>query len=199
MKYFILVFTIIFFGILSSCGNDIIYVPKPRMYPKIHFPERAYVNFEESYCKMTFNYPKYAEIVQDNYFFDGKPADPCWFNINYKTFDGTLYCSYIPIIDRKHYDKLINESFKLVEEHNQKANFRKEEYVVNKNGVGGMYFYLSGEVATNLQFILTDTTSNFFRASLYFNSKVAQDSLKPIYNFVREDVDQMIESFKWVK
>lgn len=182
---------------LVSCGEEPVFVPKPRMYPKVNFPVRNYIQFDKDYCDMTFQYPDYAKIEQDNYFFEGQSPDPCWFNINFDDFNGTLYCSYIPVENRNHYDKLIAESFKLVEEHNSKANFRKEEYLQNKNGVGGLYFSLGGEVATNMQYILTDTTDHFFRASLYFNSKVAPDSLRPIYQFVREDVDKMIETFEW--
>ena len=190
---------IIFLSIstLISCGGDKVYTPKPRMYPKIIFPARDYVRFDTSFCDMSFEIPKYASIIQDEYYFDSKPVHPCWFNIQYPNFNGTLHCSYIPINNRKHYDKLINESFKLVEEHNSKANFRQEEEISNQYGVGGLYFTLGGEVATNMQYILTDTTEHFFRASLYFNSRVSPDSIRPIYNFVKEDVDHMIETFKW--
>jgi gliding motility-associated lipoprotein GldD len=192
----IVVFVCILF-ISFSCGDDNVYLPKPRMYPKINLPEGGKKAFDESYCKMTFNYPEYASIEKDNYFFEGKPIDPCWFNVQFNDLAGSLHCSYIPIENRAHYDKLINESFRLVEEHNSKANYRQEEYIQNANGVGGLYFTLGGEVATNMQYILTDTTQHFFRASLYFNSKVRPDSIRPIYEFVKKDVDEMIESFNW--
>lgn len=194
----LVVFVLILF-ISVSCGDDTVYLPKPRMYPKITFPEGGKQTFDASYCKMTFDYPVYSKIVKDNYFFDGKPIDPCWFNVEFNDLDGTLHCSYIPIDNRAHYDKLINESFRLVEEHNTKANYRQEEYIQNGNGVGGLYFTLGGEVATNMQYVLTDTTQHFFRASLYFNSKVRPDSIRPIYEFVKKDVDEMIESFKWTE
>ena len=184
---------------LGSCQHEKVYIPKPRMYPKVDYPVRDYQAFDEDYCKMTFQYPTYATVEQDRYFFDGNPIDPCWFNIQFPSLNGTLFCSYIPIDNRTHYDKLINESFKLVEEHNRKANYRQEEYISNSNGVGGLYFSLGGDVATNMQFVLTDTTEHFFRASLYFNSKVAPDSIRPIYQFVKEDVDRMIETFDWNK
>ena len=197
MRLIIAVFLCAF--ICASCVEEQVFLPKPRMYPKVTFPESHKVSFDESYCEMTFEYPSYGKIVQDDYFFDGKPIHPCWFNVEFQDFQGTLHCSYIPIDDRAHYDKLINESFRLVEEHNSKANFRQEEYIENHHGVGGLYFTLGGEVATNMQYILTDTTEHFFRASLYFNTKVRPDSIRPIYDFVKQDVDEMIESFQWVE
>ncbi len=183
--------------IAVSCKDNQVYVPKPRMYPKITYPQGELQTFDESYCKMSFEYPTYAKVEQDKYFFDEDPIDPCWFNVQFPDLAGTLYCSYIPIDNRAHYDKLINDSFRLVEEHNSKANFRQEEYIQNKYGVGGLYFTLGGEVATNMQYVLTDTTSHFFRASLYFDSKVRPDSIRPILEFVKSDVDKMIESFRW--
>jgi hypothetical protein len=47
--------------------------------------------------------------------------------------------------------------------------------------------------------LLTDTTQHFFKASLYFEAKVNPDSLAPIFKFVEEDVNKMIQSFDWKK
>lgn len=183
--------------LLASCKEETIFVPKPRMYPKVELPSKSYRSFDTSFCQMTFDIPTYTRFEQDKYYFDEKPVDPCWFNLHFDQLNGTLYCSYIPIGSRKHFDNLIDESFRMVEEHNSKANFRKEESILNRYGVGGLYFSLGGEVATNMQFVLTDTTDHFFRASLYFNTEVAPDSIRPIYQFVKDDVDRMIESFQW--
>ncbi len=191
---------IIFFFIIAfiiSCKEEPVFLPKPRMYPKVEYPEKSYQKFDTSFCNFTFDYPEYAQFEQDKFFFQDKPVHPCWFDINFEDFNGALHCSYIPIDDRAHYDKLIEDSFTMVEEHNRKANYRKEEYISNQHGVGGLYFSLGGEVATNMQFILTDTTDHFFRASLYFNAKVAPDSIRPIFDFVKEDVDKLIETFEW--
>jgi len=181
----------------ASCKDEQVFVPKPRMYPKVEYPTKDYITFDTSYCTMTFDYPRYSQVVQDEFFFEDEPVDPCWFDIEFPDFNGTLHCSYIPVNNRKHYDKLIEDSFRMVEEHNQKANYRKEEYISNEYGVGGLYYSIGGQVATNMQFILTDTTNHFFRASLYFNARVAPDSIRPIYQFVKEDVDKMIETFQW--
>ncbi|MDA9774183.1 hypothetical protein N9B82_04425 [Saprospiraceae bacterium] len=197
MSYKIFVFLILALFVCQSCDNEAVYVPKPRMYPKVNYPAKKYQKFDADFCKMTFEYPVYADFTQDKYFFEEKPIDPCWFDIDFPDFNGALHCSYIPVQNRKHYDKLIEDSFRMVEEHNSKANFRKEERIMNQHGVGGLYFSLGGEVATNMQFILTDTTEHFFRASLYFNAKVAPDSIRPIYQFVKEDVDKMLETFQW--
>lgn len=182
--------------ILSACGGEVIYNPKPRSYPKIDFPERMYTSFDENYCSFNFDYPTYASIQKDKYFFDEKPIDECWFDIELRPFNGSLHCSYIPLNNRAHFDKMVNDAFTMVGKHNIKTDYR-DEFPIEKGDVSGMLFSLEGEVASKLQFYLTDSTSHFFRASLYFNSKVNSDSIAPIYDFVKQDVLKMIESFEW--
>ena len=184
--------------LLVACGNPNISTPKPRMYPKVVYPERNAVSFDESYCAMSFEYPDYFAVNKDEYFFDSKPIDPCWFDLQSTALNSQLHCSYIPIEDRSHFDKLVQDAFKMTSKHNQKANYRKEQLIENKEEkVYGLLFEHEGPVASPLQFFVTDSTSNFFRGSLYFRSKVNPDSIAPVYTFVKDDVLKMIESFKW--
>jgi len=44
---------------------------------------------------------------------------------------------------------------------------------------------------------LTDSVKNYLRGALYFNSEPRLDSIQPVLNFVKQDVDRMIKSFKW--
>jgi gliding motility-associated lipoprotein GldD len=185
------------FLFLLACTSEKIYVPKPRMYPKLVFPEKSYQAFSETYCTISFDYPTYAEIEQDKYFFDERPENPCWFTIQFPALNGSLHCSYIDIEDREHFDDLVNDSYEIASKHNIKANYRDELKLKNPNGVHGLMFDISGEVASHLQFFLTDSTDHFFRASLYFNDQVKADSIAPVYSFVKEDVLKMIESFSW--
>lgn len=185
------------FFLLISCGGNDNYFPKPRLYPRVAFPVKSYQSFEETFCDLAFSYPTYARVVQDKYFFDGKPLDPCWFDLEFDTLNATLHCSYLPVENRAHFDKLIGDSFSLVNEHNKKAEYREDQQVLNKNGVGGLLFEVDGPVATPLQFFLTDTTDHFLRGSLYFNAKVDPDSIAPVYAFVKEDIYEMLASFRW--
>ncbi len=181
---------------LIGCQDQSVPLPKPRSYPKIVYPERNFVAFEESYCDFEFQYPDYAEVSKDKYFFEEKPPHECWFDINLKPFNGALHCSYIPLRNRAHFDKMINDAFTMVGKHNIKADFR-DDFPIQKGNVTGMLFELDGDVASKMQFYLTDSTDHFFRASLYFNSKVNTDSIAPIFGFVKKDVIKIIESFEW--
>lgn len=188
--------SILFCFIFCSCDQNGIVLPKPRSYPKIEWPDKNYVNFDESYCAFKFQYPEYAEVKKDEYFFEEKPTDECWFDIKLAPFNGALHCSYISLENRTHFDKMVNDAFTMVGKHNIKADFR-DDFPIENGDVSGMLFELEGDVASKLQFYLTDSTDHFFRASLYFNSKVNTDSIAPIYNFVKGDVLKMIETFRW--
>ena len=66
--------------------------------------------------------------------------------------------------------------------------------VANAQGVTGVLMEFRGSAASPLHFYLTDSTANFFRASLYFRSKVIPDSLAPVTEFIKEDLAVMINS-----
>lgn len=184
---------------IVSCKEEEAPLPKPRMYPKVTFPEYDYNQFDESYCDLTFEYPDYGKIIQDRKFFEEESEDPCWFNIQFEDFKGTFYASYISIDDRQHFDKLVQDAYTMANEHNRKANYRREELIQNQHGVSGLYFDIGGDVATNMQFLLTDTTNHFFRGSLYFNAKVNRDSIDPIFTFIKNDIDHLINTFQWTE
>lgn len=195
----ILLLAIVFGALMGSCGGEEAYFPKPRMYPKVNYPAKSYVTFDENYCSFSFERPAYSEVKQDKYFFDGKPLDPCWFDLEMDTLNSVMHFSYLPIKNRTHFDELIKDAFRMVNEHNKKAEYRQDQKIENDQGIGGMLFEVDGPVATPLQFFLTDTTSHFLRGSLYFNAKVNPDSIAPIYGFIKEDIYHMLSTFDWSK
>ncbi len=180
-----------------SCGEAPAFSPKPRAYPRVEYPAKAYQPFDEDYCSFTFEYPTYAEVIQDTLFFDEKPADPCWFDLYFPAFDSRLYCSYYPIKGASSFEKLKSDAFEMADWHNKKANYIEELRIEREGGVSGFAFIISGPAASPLQFYLTDSTSHFLRGALYFNTQARPDSLAPIYKFLEEDVMRMIETFSW--
>lgn len=181
----------------TSCGEDKVYTPKPRLYPRIDFPSRGFQKLDREDCPFTFSYPVYATVAKDKNVFEDEAPDGCWFNLNMPALNGALHCSYIAIDDEEEFNKIIRDAFKIVSEHNIKANYRDEKIVKNSQGVEGLTFDISGPVATPFQFYLTDTINHFFRASLYFNSQVNPDSMAPVHEFVIEDVQEIINTFEW--
>ena len=60
-----------------------------------------------------------------------------------------------------------------------------------------MLYELEGNTASAVQFFLTDSTENYLRGALYFNVKTNRDSLQPVIDFLRIDINKFIKSFEW--
>lgn len=180
-----------------GCEDHSISTPKPRAYPKITYPERAYQDFDNDFCKFTFKYPVYAEANRDTLFFDKIQKNQCWFDLDIEQFAAKLHCTYYPVGVEKTFEELRADAFTMAQKHNVKAAYIQEQPLDNGKGATGFLFSLEGEVATPLQFYLTDEKEHFLRGALYFRSKVQPDSLAPIFKFLRTDVEKMIETFRW--
>lgn len=183
---------------MFSCGEGLTKMPKPRMYPKVDYPTNSKnLKFDTTFCNFTFQYPQYARVVQDSFIYEDKPIHPCWFDINIPDLNASLHCSYYKVTKEKDLSSLVNDAFNIAGKHNIKANFRKESVIENESGAKGILFEIEGPVASPLQFYLTDEKNHFFRASLYFNSKVNPDSTAPVLKFIKPEIESMIASFEW--
>ncbi len=201
VAYHNLLFLIIFGAsvlLFSSCGGDEVYTPKPRAYPKVDYPERAYEQFDKDYCSFTFEKPSYAQIVKDEDFFGEKPESECWFDLVIPALSGKIHCSYREIGKNK-LDKLINDTYKLAHKHNIRADYI-DEIIMNKpNKVHSTIFEIEGSAASPFQFYVTDSTDHFLRGALYFNTQPNPDSMKPVIEFVKKDLIHMMNTFEWTE
>ncbi len=178
--------------------NDPVYTPKPRSYPRVVYPEKAYTAFTEDYCNFTFEIPVYTEIQQDTNFFQELPPDACWFDVFYPDFDGRVHFTYVSIPEsEKTLEDLRDEAFGMADWHNKRANYIDELLIETEKGVSGIAFDIDGPAASPFQFFLTDSVEHYVRGSLYFNTQARADSLKPVIDFVRTDILHMIETFEW--
>lgn len=196
-NYKFLIFLFLFASLFSCSSDGPVLSPKPRAYPRIHFPERGIKSFNESYCPFNFKYAKYNNLIKDTLFFGDKPENECWFDLHCPSLNSYLHCSYYPIDKVNTFDKLVTDAFVLSNKHNIKANYI-DEIPINKPGkVHGYVFDLDGSVASPFQFYLTDSTDHFLRGSLYIRAKARPDSLAPVFDFLKKDIMEMINTFEW--
>jgi gliding motility-associated lipoprotein GldD len=182
--------------LLTACNSN--YVPKPRGYFKIDFPEKKYQVFDKPDYPYTFEYPLYATVLKDSVFFGEATENPWWINIDFPQFQGRMYISYKEIGKNK-FDTLLNDAFKMTSKHSTKAVSIDDSLMATPNGIHGLFFNVGGDVATANQFFLTDTTKHFLRGALYFNTTPNADSLGIVNSFLVEDVKHLINTFKWRK
>jgi gliding motility-associated lipoprotein GldD len=186
MKYWIWLAGIVL-GLVSC--QDAPGSPKPRAYPRVEYPAHEYQEYDTASCPFTFQYPRYATIRDRD--------QPCWFDIAWSPFNARIHCSYVKINSKAEYDDLVRDAYVIAYKINERSNYMNEIPFRNPQGIGGLMFNWTGPAASPIHFFLTDTTHHFFKAALYFDSKVQPDSLAPIVEFIQNDIDQMISTFTW--
>lgn len=188
-------FIIIFSCFLFSCNSD--YTQRPRGYFKIPLPKKEYQLFDRPGFPYSFEYPVYGRIVQDSMFFDQKAENPYWINIDFPQFNGKIYISYKEIGKNK-FDSLVNDAFTLsYKQHTNVASAILKKPFTTSNGYGGVYFTLKGNAATANQFFITDSTKHFLRGALYFSATPNSDSLQPVNDFLKKDMEHLINTLRW--
>ena len=212
-----LLFCSLFFGVIviASCNSD--YSPKKKGYFKIDFPEHRYQGFNNPSFPYAFEYPVYANIIQDTTFFDHKPENDYWLNLDFPSLNARVFLSY-KIIGGKavfkkkqpdgsykdssgtnYFDLLVNDAYTLTGKNDVIASSISDSLVKTPSGVSGIYFKVGGNAATARQFFLTDSVKHFLRGALYFNATPNADSIKPVQDFLQKDIDHLINTFNWRK
>lgn len=191
MKY---IFSICLIAIiLTGCFSGGDYTPKPRGYFKIDLPKKAYQKYEGT-CNYTFDYPVYASVFADS----SKNARPCWLNVAFPQFNSRIHLSYQPFTSTETFNALVEDARKLAFTHTVKATAIDEAYInYPDHRVYGIYYTIKGNTASSVQFFLTDSTKNYLRGALYFHEQPRQDSIQPVLDFVKKDIDVLIKSFRW--
>lgn len=198
---------------LAACNST--FTPKPRGYFRIALPKHQYQVFDQPGYPYTFEYPAYAKITKDSTYFEAQPENPYWINIDLPDFNGKIYISYNEIggkarykvrnkkgeyvdsIGINRYDQLLNGSYTLSYKHSYKASSIEDSVFRTPNGVDGIFFRIGGNTATANQFLVSDTVKHFLRGALYFDATPNEDSLRPVNNFLKEDLRHLVNTLKW--
>lgn len=179
-----------------SCNSP--YTQKPTGYFKIDLPEKKYQVFNQPGYPYSFDFPAYGKVVKDSMFFDSLAPNPWWINVDFPQFNAHIYLTYRVIGEKKDsLLKLINDSYNLTNKHSVRADNIQDSIMTTPNGIHGTFFRVDGNAATANQFFLTDSTRHFVRGALYFDATPNQDSLRPVNEFLAEDMRHLINTFKW--
>ena len=176
---------------IGSCQSD--YLPKPKGYNRIDLPEPAY-NQLAMELPYTFEHSQYASIEPDSFSLDEKD----WINLNYRGFEAKVHLTYKPIDgNRENLKAYLSDAMSLTSKHQIKAYGIDELLVRTPEGYTGLVAELVGDVPTQFQFFVTDSTQHFLRGALYFNTAVKNDSLAPIIEYIKSDIIHLINTLEF--
>ncbi|MCQ2974191.1 MAG: gliding motility lipoprotein GldD [Bacteroidales bacterium] len=165
--------------------------PKPREYFRITFPEKKYSIYNDN-MPYSFEIPQYCHIEKEQ----NHENELYWNNIVFDDMNAKIHLSYKKV--DHNIDTLIEDAHTLAYKHTIKADaIEKVAYENDSLKVYGLLYNIKGNVASPIQFFVTDSTKNFLRGSLYFNYAPNIDSLAPAIDFVAEDITHLIETIQW--
>ncbi len=179
--------------ILSSCQQD--YLPKPLGYNRLILPEPAYHLLPDT-LPYTFEYSRHAKLLADT----SRISERFWIEIYYPEIKANVHVTYKKLQNNEQLLKeFMNDAYTLTAKHQIKAYAIDETIVKTPSGKTAIIAELEGEVPSQMQFTITDSTKNFLRGALYFNTKVNNDSLQPAIEYMKKDIIHMINTFDWRK
>ena len=178
--------------LFGSCEK--IWLPKPPGYNRIDLPPHEFQSLEAGY-PYQLEYSQHSTVEPDSF----NLAEKNWINLNYKDFGAKVHLTYKEIGDKNDFKTLSNDAFKLTAKHQIKAYGIEEGVLITPNGYSAVVAELTGEVPTQFQFFVTDSTSHFLRGALYFETAMKNDSLAPVIEYIKIDMTHLMNSVKFIK
>ncbi len=176
---------------LAACTAD--YVPKPNGFNRIDLPEHAYVSLPDTF-PYHFEYSRQAKLYPDTSY----NAEPYWLNIYYPDYAANIQLTYKAVNnDRDRLESLLEDSYQLTANHQIKASSINEAVVGTPSGKKALVAELTGEVPSQFQFYITDSTQHFLRGALYFRTATANDSLAPVIEYIKADMVHLLNTLEW--
>ena len=175
----------------SACSKS--YQPKPKGYNRFNLPEPTYQLLPDTF-PYRFEYSSHTKLVRDISPF----SERFWIQIQYPEIKANIHVTYKRINNSEQLLKeFLNDAYTLTAKHQIKAYAIDETYTRTPSGKTAVIAELEGEVPSQFQFTMTDSTRNFLRGALYFDTKVQNDSLQPAIEYVKKDIMRMINTLEW--
>ncbi|RLD54218.1 MAG: gliding motility lipoprotein GldD [Bacteroidetes bacterium] len=176
--------------LVSSCTES--YTPKPRGYFRIDLPEHEYLGFDSTF-PYAFEYPVYAQVGPDPF----SPEEPYWLNIDFPEHQGRIHLSYKAVDGNL--AEYLEDSRQFVMKHIPKASGINDSLILDRERkLYGLVYHIDGMgAASPCQFFITDSSTHFVRGALYFDVEPNNDSLAPVINFLKKDIEHLLATFHW--
>ena len=173
---------------IFSCNET--NLPKQKGFLRIEFKEPYYSIHEEIDTPFNFYYNSNStdpdQIGNNQFLFD------------YSDLNLSLNLSFYNIKSSQDLEKKSRDFFLILDTHTKKSNgVILEEYDNDNSRIFGKLYEIKGDVASPIQFYLTDSLSNFVSGSVNLKFKSNYDSIYPSIQYVKNDVFVLFESINW--
>lgn len=168
-----------------SCSDEVL--PKPNAFLRLTYPEASYQKVISD-CPYTIQISQLSNIEFQN---------NCWAKIHYPNLKATIHLTYREVVNDL--EDVLKEVERLTYEHTVKAdNIPYGIPFENRvNRVFGKIINVEGDVASNIQFHVTDSTKNVLFGALYFEVKPNYDSILPAIKYIELDIKNLMENIEW--
>jgi len=177
--------------LVSSCRKNL--PPKPVGYNRIELPDHVYQSLPDTF-PYQFEYSQYAQLLPDTSWI----TEPYWIDIYYPAIEASITVSYKRVYQSNDtLNGLLNDAYKLTYKHQIKAYAITESVLNTPTGKTATIVELEGEVPSQFQFFITDSTNHFLRGALYFNTATKNDSLSPSIEYIKIDIIHILNTLIW--
>jgi gliding motility-associated lipoprotein GldD len=177
--------------LFASCTPD--FQPKPKGYNRLILPPTEYQITPDS-LPYRFEYSMHAKILRDTSWIHERH----WIEIYYPELKANIHLTYKRIQNKNSLLKeFMDDAYNLTAKHQIKAYAIDEMITKTPSGKTAVIAEIEGEVPSQFQFTMTDSSKNFLRGALYFNTRVQNDSLKPAIDYMKKDAMHLINTLEW--
>ncbi len=178
--------------IIVSCGDDPL--PKPKAYLRLEYPEAKYTRVESD---LPFTFDKNF-LANDKLTIKKTGSNESYgLDIEYPRLKGTIYLTYKKV-DKDNLTTYLRDAQNFTQKHTQKADEIVEQVYENaERKVYGMFYEVGGNAASQSQFYVTDSVNHFLTGSLYFYAKPNYDSILPAADYLKKDIQHIMETVEW--
>ncbi len=177
---------------LLGCAEEYVPFARPYAYPRLTLPEQtSYVRFDNQHCPFTFEYPDFGKVTRN-------VEDSCWVNITFENFDATLHINGRTVTSTELSIEFLQEEHRrLIYGHSVKASRIMPSPLELPSGTG-MKYEIVGEVGTPIQVFFHDKDERrSLSLSYYYRTATKNDSLAPVTEYMKAQVDHLIQSIEW--
>ena len=165
-------------------------LPKQSAFLRIEFKEPYYSIYEKIDSPFNFYYNSNStdldQIGNNQFLFD------------YSDINLYLNLSFYNIKSNHDLEKKVGDFSLILDTHTKKSNgVILREYDNDNRRIFGKLYEIKGDVASPVQFYLTDSISNFISGSVNLKFKSNYDSIFPSIQYVKNDILVLFESINW--